>query len=45
LNALCDELIKELNTALHKFDNDEEVAAIILTGSEKAFAGTFLSFL
>jgi len=32
LNALCDELIKELNNALNKFDNDEEVAAIILTG-------------
>jgi enoyl-CoA hydratase/carnithine racemase len=45
LNALCDELIKELNNALNKFDNDEEVAAIILTGSEKVFAGTIFFFI
>ena len=45
MNALCDELIKELNNALNKFDNDEEVATIILTGSEKVFAGTIFFFI
>jgi len=38
LNALCDELITELVDALQKFDKDDSVGAIVLTGSEKAFA-------
>jgi enoyl-CoA hydratase len=38
LNALCDQLVKELNTALLEFDQDADVRAIVLTGSEKAFA-------
>ncbi|WP_456316534.1 enoyl-CoA hydratase [Teichococcus cervicalis] len=38
LNALCDQLMRELATALRGFDADPAIAAIILTGSEKAFA-------
>lgn len=38
LNALCDGLITELAQAVNKFDKDESVGAIVLTGSEKAFA-------
>lgn len=39
LNALCSPLFDELNEALAGFDADPEVGAIVLTGSEKAFAG------
>ena len=38
LNALCDQLMIELGTALRAFDKDPAIAAIIITGSEKAFA-------
>ena len=38
LNALNDQLMDELGEALLKFDADENVGCIILTGSEKAFA-------
>ena len=38
LNALCDQLVRELNSALDDFEADDEIGAIILTGSEKAFA-------
>jgi len=38
LNALCDGLIKELNSELHALDADESVGAIVITGSERAFA-------
>jgi len=38
LNALCDELITELNDAARRFELDTEVGAIVLTGSTKAFA-------
>ena len=38
LNALCDELMAELRQALLGFEADPAIAAIILTGSEKAFA-------
>ena len=39
LNALCNELFVELNDAMTKFDKDESIGAIVLTGSDKAFAG------
>lgn len=39
LNALCDGLIKELNAQLCAFDDDESIGAIVITGSDKAFAG------
>ncbi|WP_333794746.1 enoyl-CoA hydratase [Hyphomicrobium sp.] len=38
LNALNDQLIAELNKALDAFEADDGIGAIVLTGSEKAFA-------
>jgi len=38
LNALNDALMDELGRALAAFDADEEIGAIVLTGSDKAFA-------
>ena len=38
LNALNDQLMDELGEALLKFDADENIGCIVLTGSEKAFA-------
>lgn len=39
LNALCDGLMKDLNNALDQFESDPHIGAVIITGSEKAFAG------
>ncbi|HJS84303.1 MAG TPA: enoyl-CoA hydratase [Acetobacteraceae bacterium] len=38
LNALCDQLMTELGQQLLAFDADPAIRAIVLTGSEKAFA-------
>ncbi|MEP6655971.1 MAG: enoyl-CoA hydratase [Betaproteobacteria bacterium] len=38
LNALNDTLMNELGEALHEFDKDEAIGAIVITGSERAFA-------
>ncbi len=38
LNALNSELLRELVTALEGFDDDDAVRAIVLTGSDRAFA-------
>ncbi len=38
LNALNDQLMDELATALKGFESDDTVGCIIITGSEKAFA-------
>ncbi|WP_206951038.1 enoyl-CoA hydratase [Trinickia acidisoli] len=38
LNALNDDLMDELGAALKAFDADENIGAIVVTGSEKAFA-------
>ena len=38
LNALCDALIAELGRAFDDFEADDNIGAIVLTGSEKAFA-------
>uniref|UniRef100_UPI00398EA66B enoyl-CoA hydratase, mitochondrial n=1 Tax=Pristiophorus japonicus TaxID=55135 RepID=UPI00398EA66B len=38
LNALCDVLMKEVSQALDAFEDDPAIGAIVLTGSEKAFA-------
>ena len=38
LNALNDALMNELGDALLKFDADEAIGAIVVTGGEKAFA-------
>ena len=43
LNALSSPLMNELSQALKEFDRDPQVGAIVVTGSEKAFAGTCLS--
>ena len=38
LNALCNQLIKELNYLLDEFEKDDEVHVVVLKGSDKAFA-------
>lgn len=38
LNALNDQLMDELGDALSKFDIDENIGCMVITGSEKAFA-------
>ncbi|KAG8235528.1 hypothetical protein J437_LFUL013490 [Ladona fulva] len=38
LNALCDALMREVNDALTHYESDNSVGAVIITGSEKAFA-------
>lgn len=39
LNALCDGLMREVGQALDIFEADSDVGAIVITGSERAFAG------
>ncbi|KAK2576659.1 hypothetical protein KPH14_005321 [Odynerus spinipes] len=38
LNALCNQLMFEVNEAIQLFDKDESIGAVVITGSEKAFA-------
>jgi enoyl-CoA hydratase len=38
LNALNDALIDELGDALSKFDADDNIACVVVTGNEKEFA-------
>ncbi len=38
LNALCQQLVDELQSALDDFENNPNIGCILLTGSEKAFA-------
>lgn len=38
LNALCNGLMIEVSKIINEFDNDDSIGAIIITGSEKAFA-------
>ena len=38
LNALCDALMEELGAQLLAFDADPAIGAVVLTGSDKAFA-------
>lgn len=38
LNALCSPLMAELNEVLDRFESDNAIGAMVLTGSEKAFA-------
>lgn len=46
LNALCDKLMSEVNDAVSRFEKDESIGAIVLTGSEKAFAaGKYLHLI
>ncbi|MFR4797502.1 MAG: enoyl-CoA hydratase-related protein, partial [Lentihominibacter sp.] len=37
LNALCESLISQINTALDTAENDPEIYTVIITGSGKAF--------
>lgn len=38
LNALCDDLMNQLTSTIEKAENDQQIGAIVLTGSLKAFA-------
>lgn len=38
MNALNDTLINELMSALHTYDNDPAIGAMVITGNERAFA-------
>ncbi|KAK9883084.1 hypothetical protein WA026_001286 [Henosepilachna vigintioctopunctata] len=38
LNAFCNKLIAEVEDAVQAFDKDKDVGAMVITGSEKAFA-------
>jgi enoyl-CoA hydratase len=38
LNALCDALVREMGQALDAFETDAAIGAIVVTGSDKAFA-------
>jgi enoyl-CoA hydratase len=38
LNALCDALVRELGTALDTFEAADSIGAVVITGSDKAFA-------
>ena len=38
LNALNDQVVNEITAALNDFESDEGIGAIVITGSEKAFA-------
>jgi enoyl-CoA hydratase len=38
LNALCDALVTELGQQLTAFDQDKAIGAIVITGSDRAFA-------
>jgi enoyl-CoA hydratase len=38
LNALCDALVREMGTALDGFEADDAIGAVVITGSERAFA-------
>lgn len=39
LNALCNSLMSELTKALQEAEADKDIGAVVLTGSERAFAG------
>uniref|UniRef100_A0A182N3W7 Probable enoyl-CoA hydratase, mitochondrial n=1 Tax=Anopheles dirus TaxID=7168 RepID=A0A182N3W7_9DIPT len=38
LNALCNGLVAEISDALDRYEADDSIGAIVITGSEKAFA-------
>jgi enoyl-CoA hydratase len=38
LNALCDGLVRELGQALDAFEADDAISAVVITGSDRAFA-------
>lgn len=38
LNAICESMLEEIASQVRDFDNDERIAAIVIKGSDKAFA-------
>jgi len=44
LNALCDALMREMETVLNDFSADSSISTVVLTGSQKAFAGTLPNY-
>jgi enoyl-CoA hydratase len=38
LNALCDALVREMGEQLRAFDADKAIGAVVITGSDRAFA-------
>src|SRR3984893_8201579 len=38
LNALCDALVREMGAALDGFEADDGIGAVVITGSDRAFA-------
>ena len=38
LNALCDALVREMGQALDAFEGDDAIGAVVITGSDRAFA-------
>ena len=45
LNALFDPLMADLTKALDISENDPDIGCVVLTGSEKAFAGKMKTFV
>lgn len=45
LNALCDGLIVEVSKAIDDLEGDKDIAAIVITGSGRAFAGSLKQYL
>lgn len=46
LNALNDEVIDAIGDAIHRFDADESIGCIVITGNEKSFAaGADIGFM
>jgi enoyl-CoA hydratase len=45
LNALNAAHVQDISDALKEADEDASVGAMVLTGSERAFAGAFLTYL
>jgi hypothetical protein len=43
LNALCNGLMSEVRDALDQMEGDEKIGCIVLTGSDRAFAGMYLA--
>jgi 1,4-dihydroxy-2-naphthoyl-CoA synthase len=43
LNALCDGLMFELSKVLDTFEKDPQISCVVLTGSDRSFAGWFFN--
>ena len=45
LNALCNGLVVEVSKALDDLEKDKNIAAVVITGSGRAFAGSLKQYL